>query len=519
MAVGRRTVLAIEIAPSQLRALYGAIVGQRLKVYDFASEEILIADPENTARQLEALVARKRLRSSPSALVLSGPGVVHRLLDFPVMPLNELVLVVQREMRTIGGAAARDVVCDWEVIEETSEPANLKQVRVLAAMAPRAQVDGAWQLLTRCGLKPALLTTAPIALLRSLRFVQDEEKGLRAILYVEGVQGYLLGVQNGAWSFCREFSSTQAEEGVDGLLREALKEANRVLLYHRQRYREEREMRFLLGGGKGLAELGGRLETEIGIQGQLARPGPALDLTPLEERANIFRDLFPAFMVPLGLVAAACAPAGINLLPDAARKSGRVFPMGLSFARGGPAAAALLLLVFLGLHLFLVREERRYQSLLQDRAALHSSWVPAIQAAEGSRSLRESEAMLAQTMGTSRIGEPRWIALFKTLSRLAHPDLILQSVSVQRDQGQWIITLKGEVISPDGYAAQAAFTRFYQGLKTSPYLEEVELFPVNVTTVKSTIEGPARKIAEETVPVEVKKTKIEFELRGQARES
>ena len=516
MALVSRGILGIEIAPNQIRALYGALAGQRLKVHDFASEEILIANPENAALQLEALVLRKRLRSASSALVLSGPGVVHRLLDLPVMPMNELALVVRREMQAAGGA--RDVVLDWEVIEEQSNPANIRQLRILAAIAPRPQVEEAGQLLNRCGLKPALLTTAPIALLRSLGFVEGEITGLHAVLFVESSQGYLLGVQNGAWSFCREFSSRQAEEGVEGLLREALKEANRVLLYHRQRYRDEREMGLVLGGGKCLPELATRLETEIGIQGRPARPGPALDLTPLEERVNIFRDLFPSFMVPLGLVAAASAPAGINLLPEAPKRSTRRRSMALSAVRA-PAVSGLLFLVLLGLHLFLVREERRYQDLLRDRKALQSGWAPAIRGAEESRSLRESEAKLAQTLGTSRLGEPRWLPLFKTLSRIAHPDLILQSVNVQRDHGKWTVAVKGEVVSADSYAAQSAFTRFYQGLKTSPYLEDVDLLPMNVATLKSRIEGPAKKTTGEDASVEIKKTKIEFELRGQAREN
>ncbi len=528
MPFGTSGVLGIEIGSAQLRVVHGAVSGNVLRVYDFATEETLVSNPESTAQQIESLIDRKKLRSYPAALTLSGPGVVHRLLDFPSMPLSELALVVEREMRSVGGVGGEDVVFDWEVIEE-SDSGNVKQIKVLVALVPRLQLDRAQQLLAQCRLKPALFTTAPISLLRSLPFVQGEGGGLHAILYVGGQQGHLLGVKDGVWSFYRDFSSRTPEKGKEALFEEAVREANRALLYHRQRYREGGEMGFLLSGEKGFEGLQTRLQTETGIQGEVVRPGPGLDLGSLGERGKIFRDLFPSFIIPLGLVAAVYFPAGINLVPKAVRKSVRSRPsIDWSFVRR-PAWALILLLVFLGVHLILVFTERYYRRLLEERTALYAQWSPAIQAAEESRVLHENEKLLAQSVGSSRSGETAWTVLFKALSRLSPPDLVLHSMSLQKDKekGIWLVALKGQVVSADSYTAQAAFNRFYQGLKSSPYFEQVELLPLDISSLNERAESQSTKTSgttpteataqTRTEAPEIRKTKVQFEVRAQTK--
>lgn len=525
MALGASGVLAVEFGSNQLRLIHGALSGDSLNIYDFAAEEILLSNSENAPQQLTLLVERKKLRSCPVALTLSGPGVVHRLLDFPSMPVSELAVVVEREMRLVGGVGSDEVVFDWEVIEER-DSGNLKEMRVLVAIAPKSQVDGAQELLNHCRLKPAVFTTPPVSLLRSLRFVQGEGKGLHAVLHVLGQQGYLLGVKDGAWSFYREFSSRTAEQGRDTLFEEAVREANRALLYHRQRDREGGEMGLLLGGDKGLEELQVRLQRETGIHGEIVRPGPAVDLSPLAERADMFRALFPSFLIPLGLVVAAYLPVGINLVPRTARKPVSRRPnIDLSFLQR-PGLALVLLLLFLGIHMILAFTERYYQRLLSERNTLYAQWAPAIQAAEESRLLRENEKLLAQALGSTRIGETSWTVLFKAVSRLAPSDLLLTSMSAQRDgdKGAWLVTLKGEVVSPDSYAAQATFNRFYQGLKGSPHFERVELLPLNISTLTERTESQAAKqptpapteTATQSRPqgAEIKKTKVQFEVRA-----
>ena len=528
MALGVSGVLGIELGSDQLRVIHGALSGSRLSVYDFAAEEILISNPENAAQQLGALVERKKFSSFPAALTVSGPGVVHRLLDFPTMPLSELAVVVGREMHLVEGAGAEEATFDWEVIEE-KDSGNLKEMRVLAAIAPQSQVRAAQELLTQCRLKPALFTTPPVSLLRSLRFVQDEGKGLHAVLYMVGQQGYLLGVRDGVWSFYREFSSQASERTGDALLEEAVREANRALLYHRQRYPDGGEMGFLLSGEKGFEELQIRLQRETGIQGEVVRPGPGLDLSALGERANIFAELFPSFLIPLGLVAAAYYPEGINLVPRAMRKPVSRRPsIDWSFLRR-PGLALILLLVFIGFYLMLVFTERHYKRLLESRAALYAQWSPAIQAAEESRVLRDNETLVAQSIGSSRAGETSWVVLFKILSRLAPPDLALHSMSLQRDKdkGAWLVTLKGQVLSPDSYLAQTAFNRFYQGLKSYPRFERIELLPLDISTVtekvgnqsiKNAGAAPAEAAGQSKAEgVEVKKAKVQFEVRFQSK--
>jgi hypothetical protein len=286
---------------------------------------------------------------------------------------------------------------------------------------------------------------------------------------------------------------------------------------------------FLISGEKGFEDLQIRLQRETGIQGEVVRPGPGVDLSPLGERGNIFRDLFPSFLIPLGLVAAAHLPAGVNLAPKAVRKAVRRRPsIDLSFFQR-PGLALILVLVFLGVHLILLFTERHYQRVLRDRNTLYEQWAPAIQASEESRVLRDSEKLLTQAIGPRRGGETAWMVLFKALSRLAPRDLVLYSMNLQRDKdkGVWLVTFKGQVVSADSYAAQTAFNRFYQGLKGSPYFERVELLPLAISNITEGVGSqgaqnpgppPTEPAAQtKTQGAEIKRTKVQFEVRAQSK--
>jgi len=101
-------------------------------------------------------------------------------------------------------------------------------------------------------------------------------------------------------------------------------------------------------------------------------------------------------------------------------------------------------------------------------------------------------------------------------------------MSVERDKGYWLIILKGEVVSPDAYMAQVAFNSFYWSLKGSLSMQELELLPLRMWTFKETVWGSTEgkpgvgtaQVAADTERqgVEIKKTKIQFEVRGQMRE-
>lgn len=522
MIFGSAGVIAVDLGPNQLRLVQGSVSGSSLKVVDFAAQELFTSNPENVAQQLETLLRRWGERAVAAAIVLSGPEVVHRVLEFPPMPLKELGPVVAREIRVLGEIGGKEVVFDWEVIEE-ARAGNLEQMRALVAIAPRSQVDATLELLRRCRLKTALITTAPISLLRSLPYIRGERSGLEVALCLGRQQGYLLGLREGAWSFLREFSSRSPEAEAEGLSEEAVREARRALLYYGQRHREDQKITFLLGGENRLDALSTRLQKELGVAAEIAQPGGNLDLSSLGKRASSFRDAFPAFLTALGLVAAS-AQTGINLAPKASRQPiGRELAFDLSFFQR-PVWLLALFLLFVGVQGALAWSEARYRRLLEERIALYAQWIPVAQAAEESRTLHENEKLLQASLGENRLAETSWVVLFKTLSRLVPPDLVLDALSVRANEGKWQVMLKGEVISMDLYSAQVAFNRFYQSLKGSQRLEAVELLPLRVSSVTEAAPAPARVVAanakaaesekSEGPRTEIRKTKLQFEMRA-----
>lgn len=522
-------VLGIEIGAGRIRMVHGAKVGTVLRVYDFATESNFTAIGESADQELGQLIGRMGLQSSPVALALSGPGVVHRLQDFPLMPLNELSVVVQREMRAMGGV--EEVALDWEVTGGTTS-GDSKQLKVLVAMAPKIQVDEARKLLDRCHLHPALITTSPTSLLRTLRLVQGGEVGHRVFLYLGDEQGYLLGAEDGIWSFFREFSSRPSEEGLDFIVGEAMREAHRALLYHRQRFPEGKEIRFLLAGERGLEELKERLQRETGCEGEIVSPGSNLDVGPLKERAETFQNHFPSFVIPLGLVAAANVTNGINLIPEAARRPVRQWSRIQWTVLYRPTWIALVLVILAAFHFLIHRAEGHFEELLARRKALHAQWVPAVKAAKESRRLQEGQSLLeqslGQSLGSSQMDEPSWVNLFKALGHMAPPALVLTHMTVKRAGENWNVSLKGEVVSVDAYTAQVAFNRFYRSLKDPFGLDSLKLLPLRISTFTEEGKDPLEGGSEDTQAVNsvdrqretmaIKRTKIEFEVHGQLKE-
>jgi hypothetical protein len=182
----------------------------------------------------------------------------------------------------------------------------------------------------------------------------------------------------------------------------------------------------------------------------------------------------------------------------------------------------MIVLILTAFHFYVVHAERHYRDLLSERKALYAQWLPAIELAKKSRALHENQRLLNDSLGVNRMNEPPppWVTLFKTLSRLAPPDLIFTTLSVGRDNGKWQINLKGEVVSSGAYDAQLAFSDFYRSLKGSLRLEEIELLPLKMSTIKETghvsgeTELDAAPVGQGT---EIEKTKIQFEVRGQMR--
>ena len=141
--------------------------------------------------------------------------------------------------------------------------------------------------------------------------------------------------------------------------------------------------------------------------------------------------------------------------------------------------------------------------------------------------MHEKEELLAQAIGSTRVDGRSWVSLFKMLSRVVPPELVLQTMSVQRRQDEWLIILKGEVVSPDSFVAQAALNRFYQGLKSSAQLERIEVLPLETSSRTKKVEGstagkPDSSDSEEADFIQqeepgVKITTVQFEVRGRSK--
>ena len=171
---GRR-VVGLDIGTSGVRAAELTIgsAGARLERFgqvalpSGAVRDGEVVDPEAVAAAVRLLWSQARFGSKKVVVGVANQKVVVRQVDLPSLPLAELRASLPFQVQDYLPMPVEQSILDVHPLEEFTNDAGVRMVRVLLVAAARDMVDSALQAVAKAGLQPTVVDLNSFAVLRS----------------------------------------------------------------------------------------------------------------------------------------------------------------------------------------------------------------------------------------------------------------------------------------------------------------------------------------------------------------
>jgi Tfp pilus assembly PilM family ATPase len=426
---------------------------------NFALIDLFSPHEDNITQQIKGVLERGWFKGRKANIVVSHPSIIHRLITLPPMPEEEMGMIVGREVKS----QPDEVFFDWQIIRGVEEK-GIKKKEVLIAIAPSAEVNQQISLVEGVGLRCEILTTIPLALLSSLKFIRDGEKGAIAFLYLGMDRGYLIFVREGKWCFCREF--LWGGEDLTISLERLLAEIKRSLHYFKQHFRGEELERIVIGGeaGEDLDVVKRGLQENLGVDAEKFNSTYGLDLTPIKGRIKDWENVSPTLAIVLGLVGQYHQDGVINLLSLQARRRYKEL-------KARVVTVSLTIIILLGLVVSyggLSQSLKSYNKILRQKKAALEEFQPLLKEAkilEEKRELYNKSPSLLKCLDKTRTP---WLRVLQYLSLIVPDEMVFHSLKAERMEDRWQLIIKGKIVAPDSYTVQKNFNQFYSQFRDSP---------------------------------------------------
>ncbi|MFA4916733.1 MAG: pilus assembly protein PilM [Syntrophales bacterium] len=501
------TVIGMEINSSQINIAEADVSSWPVKILNFVTLSLFSSHEDNIVQQIRGIWERGYFKGRRVNLVLSNPAIIHRLINLPPIPGEEMEVIVEREVRG-ERPQLEEPVFDWQVIGEATETGTGEK-EVLFVVAPFAEVNQKISLMENSGLSCGILTTVPLALLSALKFVRDGEKGVVAFLYLGTDRGYLLFAREGKWCFSREFPG--GEEGFGG--ERVLSEIRRSLQYFKQQFRHEDPERIIIGGEdeENWRTVKNELEDGLEMKVEVFEPASGLDITLLKGRGEEWKGILPRLAIVLGLVKQHPDNALINLVPSRVKKRGKELKRRVL---AGSLAAMILLGLLAGYGVLSGRLNSQIE-ILQQRKTVLREFQPLVEKAtlwEGKRKFYGTSLSFIN-YDLERKSVPWW-EMLGYFSMIVPDGMVFQSLEARRLPEGWEVDIRGEVTAFDSFTVQGIFNQFYSRFKSNPIFSHIELMPMNITWLEDKAEGAGV----DSSSGEKEKSKTEFIIKCRLQE-
>jgi len=455
-------------------------------------------------------------------LAIGGSDVVLRRVSVPMMSSQEVAEAVKWQIKDQVPFPVQEAMLDVRVLGEVWER-DVKKLDVLVAAAPSAALSEQVAMVERAGARVASLVptsvslwscvstvvpglehgsvvmidfgaqTTHVAIVRDgeVRVARDLAIGsahLTAALVgaVASERGELTIDRTLAESLKRRYGVlTQSIEGVSeegvplfhiaSLLRPVLEqlvtELSRFLDFYKVQMEGGAVSRVLLcGGGANLKSLQPFLADGLGLTVEVVNPLARMaDRTQRLEPEQI-ADEGPGVASALG--AAVDHGQTLNLLPTHIRRARAATSLRQQGQRAAVIAAALMLVVYVGLQLgiFAVNRQVRRQEIVWTQ--LEEGHAQALRVLSTRRGLETSIRAMEEVVER----EPLWEGAFKELGAVIPSAMELTELSVSPDaqSGMLMLTLRGRVVSAAALA-QTRIAEFVDALGSSPFVADVVL--------------------------------------------
>jgi len=461
MLRGRR-VTGLEPAP-------GKLIAVEVTPAAISRAAVIEVPPDGLERlPLKPALSRSGVNPSPIHLVTWDSEQIHRTLLLPPMSATERSLFLERELAREGGGAK---AIGSQVLRQVED--GTRKEEVLTVAASREGLDRILAPFLAARLAPRLVATAPVALVRAALALSPIPADQPTIIAHWGLSGLTVAVvADGVLKLARQIPRL-AVSGLDPLEWVAT-EIQRSVQHYAQVSRGRRVEQLLVGNADGALEpvfsdsrvLEARLGLTVLSLNQALRP-----LLPdgVEEEAELPAG---AFLLPFG--AALLDPQEApNLLP----REMVIGQRSRQVTRAALAAAALLAFTLGGSFWAASREAAAVRRTLEQQRAAQGSLHAKLGEAERVRAERERVRHWIQMLSEDPLGGPPMADVLKEVSRLVPDQLRLERLVISKGEGGYTLKLVGSVKQADLAEAQAAFNRFYFGLRDSPLFYEVTFLP------------------------------------------
>ncbi len=474
----RVTFAEVEVAPRGTRVLGGFSADYIPDNIEWAVEET-----RQTLRRRDFFPKRINI-------VLADAEVEHRLISLPPLSPKERKAVVERE---VAASHSSPMVTSY-VETGTMARDGGQKYGLLVVSAPEEKVTEQLSFAERLGMRPVIITTAPLALLH-LCALAVEEKGIVAFFHMTPETGHIVVAQEFSYRYHRNFSLRGEREGSsltergDSLAEHVAFEINRTLLYARQHFRGETVEKVVLVAlypDRNMEDVETKLK-ELNIETD------KVDLSSiLNADATIEGGESPSsFVVPVGAACMKPKEKIINLIPERVKKGRRK-----ASALGMGAIAAGIVVFSLTfaqqkLSRTLHGSQQALQSLIQEKERVLGS----LERIEDTRQQREAYQKRLRFLQLLKNRSLYWPAVLRELSYAAPPEVVFSELEVKRNEGEWVLKLRGKSAFVDRASSMKALNRFYLALSNSLLFHGVRMNPPRVNgggrqRQASGVEGP-----------------------------
>ncbi|MGR3177317.1 MAG: type IV pilus biogenesis protein PilM [Candidatus Anammoxibacter sp.] len=501
------TAIGIEVTSSQIKLVEADVSVQPIKILNFVSIDILSPYPDNIAQQIKAIVESKEFTTKSANIATAYPSIIHQLIYLPPMPKDEMSTIVEREVKGMTHSE-EELRFDWQMTGEVKEKGGKKK-EILLVAAPSEAIDEKATLIEGTGLSCKAITTVPLALLNSLQFIQDGDKGAIAFLFLGVDRGYLLFARGGKWFFSREFA--HEDEGYK--IETVLTEVNRSRRYFKQHYRNEDIDRIIISGDtkEDLEPFEKGLDENLGMKAERFVPTRGLDLAAIEGKVKEWYALLPGFPIVLGLLKENPHHNLPNLATRQIKEKASVHRKRLVAV----ALPAILLFVFIVSYGKLYLNIRSHKAGLKQSEIILKRFQPTrvnIENVTERKYLYDKFITFQEHLDKIKVP---WADMFLRLSQIVPDEMVLNSFQAERIKGGWQSKISGTIMAPYSYALQKSFNLFYSGFKTYPLFSQIELAPLNIgRTMKEVKSVDGGKI----IVSKEEQSKADFEIKFMIKE-
>ena len=319
------------------------------------------------------------------------------------------------------------------------------------------------------------LTVVPAAMLNLLRIKGDATDETLAMVHADTDKGTIVIFHHGNLRFPREFPLRLSVESPEWPKR-LVAEIKRSLLFVKQQARGLVVNKVLILGDMVQAEaVANTIASETNIPTEVYAP-LGLDLSPLGERMQEFRELLPALSIPLGLAWKGPEHSRLNLMSQrlAAQKQAKLAKM-VTFLVG-----IALILLLAGDYFLLARRATPYTEEYNRVQGELATLRP--QTREMREMQEERDALDSRIIFLAKMRGPvtSWNEILRTLSLSVPKEMLLHSLDLKETETGWTLKLSGQVVGPDAALVQKRFNDFFSLLLTCPALSGGKIESLNI---------------------------------------